>query len=570
MKSKFVLRARFLSGLFILAAVLLVTRLYFIQIVHGEDYARDAMGQYVESAPDTQDRNDIFFKKKDGGLVAAAVMQAGWRIAIAPKDIKEPEAIYAKLNALAPIDRERFFASAGKEGDPYEEVAFRISDDIAADIRKLRMPGVLLVQDKWRFYPGDYLASRAIGFVGYQGNEKVGVYGLERYWQDTLARTTSGLYVNPFAEIFTNIEALLATDASGSSGDVITSIEPTVEEHLEDVLRGVMKTYEPRLAGGIVMDPRSGEIIALSALPDFNLNTYNIVQDPAVFSNPVVESIYEMGSIMKPLTLAAGIDVGAITATTTYNDKGFVMKSGKKISNFDFKGRGVVSMQEVLNQSLNTGAVFAVDTMRHSVFARYIHSYGLGEKTGIDLPNEAAGSIRALDNGTDVDYASASFGQGIASSPIEMARALAVLANGGVLPNPRVVSSVRYESGIVKSVPAPAQKQVLKPATVETMATMLTTVFDKALLNGELKQEHYSIAAKTGTAQIAIPGGGGYYSDRYLHSFFGFFPSHDPKFLVFLYAVEPKKEVYASHTLARPFLDITKFLINYYNIPPDR
>ncbi|MDO8561658.1 MAG: penicillin-binding transpeptidase domain-containing protein, partial [bacterium] len=106
--------------------------------------------------------------------------------------------------------------------------------------------------------------------------------------------------------------------------------------------------------------------------------------------------------------------------------------------------------------------------------------------------------------------------------------------------------------------------------TAETMSTMLTIVFDKALLGGTLKQEHYSIAAKTGTAQIAIPGGGGYYTDRWLHSFFGYFPSHDPKFIVFLYAVEPQKEIYASHTLARPFLDIAKFLINYYDIPPDR
>lgn len=570
MKSKLVLRARVLSSLFILFAALLIVRLYFIQIVHGADYARDAMGQYVESGSDTQDRSDIFFTRKDGGLVAAAVMQSGWRIAISPKDITEPEAVFAKLHALVPIDRERYFASVAKKNDPYEEIAFRVSDDAAALIRKQKLPGVLLVQDKWRFYPGDILAARTVGFVGYQGDAKVGVYGLERYWQDTLARTTSGLYVNPFAEIFTNIEGLLAADASKAHGDVLTSVEPTVEQHLEDALQSVMKNYEPKLTGGVVMDPHTGEILAMEVLPSFNPNTYNIVEDHSLFSNPIVEGVYEMGSIMKPLTLASAIDVGVITPSTTYDDKGFVMKSGKKISNFDFKGRGVVSMQEVLNQSLNTGAVFAVDTMGHKVFARYVHEYGLGEKTGIDLPNEATGFIRAIDNGSDVDYASASFGQGIAVSPIEMARALAVLANGGMLPNPHVVSALRYESGITKDIPALPQKQILTPATVETMATMLTTVFDKALLNGELKQEHYSIAAKTGTAQIAIPGGGGYYTDRYLHSFFGFFPSHDPRFLVFLYAVEPKKEAYASHTLARPFLDITKFLINYYDIPPDR
>lgn len=548
----------------------MISRLYFVQIVNGVKYERDALGQYVEASPDTENRGDIFFKKLDGGLVAGAVMQAGWRIAIQPKVISDPNSIYKKLSNILPVDRERFFASANKKNDPYEDIAFRVSDNSAAAVRKLKIPGVILVQDEWRLYPAGVLASHAIGFVGYQRDKKVGVYGLERYYEYLLARARTGLYVNPFAEIFTSMEVLLADDPKSQQGDIITSIEPTVEQRLEDTLESVQEKYEPKLVGGIIMNPRTGAIIALAARPAFNPNAYNTVSNPSVFSNPLVESIYEMGSIMKPLTLAAGIDVGAITRETTYNDKGFIMKSGKKVSNFDGKGRGIVSMQEVLNQSLNTGASFAVDQMGQEKFSQYMHAYGMGEETGIDLPGEVAGNIRAIEKGVDVDYASASFGQGIAVTPIEMTRALAVLANGGVLPEPHVVTAIRYRSGIVRDITPPISKRVLKTESVETMANMLTEVFDKALLEGELKQARYSISAKTGTAQISIPGGGGYYSDRFLHSFFGFFPSHDPRFIVFLYAVEPQKEVYASHTLARPFLEITKFLINYYNIPPDR
>src|SRR3989344_4914746 len=525
MRSRFSRRALVLSWIFILGAGFLILRLYFVQIVNGDKYERDALGQYREASPDTENRSDIFFKKKDGGLVAAAVMQTGWRVAIQPKNLNGGNEMYEKLNAVLPVDKERFFASAGKENDPYEEIAFRVSDSEAAAVRKLKIPGVILVQDRWRMYPAATLAAHAIGFVGYQGNKKVGVYGLERYYEDLLSRASTGLYVNPFAEIFTSIESLLAKDPRMEEGDIITSIEPSVEQNLESVLEDIQKAYEPKLDGGI---------------------------------------------IMKPLTLAAAIDAGAITAGTTYNDEGFIMKSGKKISNFDGKARGVVSMQEVLNQSLNTGASFAEERMGHDAFAKYMYSYGLGEETGIDLPNEVAGNIRAIERGVDVDYASASFGQGIAVTPIGMIRALGALANSGLLPEPHIAAAVRYESGIVRNVTTPTQKRVLKPETVETIATMLTEVYDKALLNGELKQEHYSIAAKTGTAQIGIPGGGGYYEDRFLHAFFGFFPSHDPKFIVFLYAVEPKKEIYASHTLAKPFLEIAKFLINYYNISPDR
>ena len=570
MRSRFSRRALVLSWIFILGAGFLILRLYFVQIVNGDKYERDALGQYREASPDTENRSDIFFKKKDGGLVAAAVMQTGWRIAIQPKNLTGANEMYEKLNAVLPVDKERFFASAGKENDPYEEIAFRVSDSEAAAVRKLKIPGVILVQDRWRMYPAATLAAHAIGFVGYQGNKKVGVYGLERYYEDLLSRASTGLYVNPFAEIFTSIESLLAKDPRTEEGDIITSIEPSVEQNLESVLEDIQKAYEPKLAGGIIMNPRTGEIIAMAARPDFNPNTYSTVADHSVFGNPLVEALYEMGSIMKPLTLAAAIDAGAITAGTTYNDEGFIMKSGKKISNFDGKARGVVSMQEVLNQSLNTGASFAEERMGHDAFAKYMYSYGLGEETGIDLPNEVAGNIRAIERGVDVDYASASFGQGIAVTPIGMIRALGALANSGLLPEPHIAAAVRYESGIVRNVTTPTQKRVLKPETVETMATMLTEVYDKALLDGELKQEHYSIAAKTGTAQIGIPGGGGYYEDRFLHAFFGFFPSHDPKFIVFLYAVEPKKEIYASHTLAKPFLEIAKFLINYYNISPDR
>ncbi len=572
MRSKFILRARILCGFFVLAAVLLIVRLYFVQIVHGAEYRKSASAQYFEPNPDTENRGIIYFKDKNGKLVSAAVMQTGWRIAIVPKDIVDAEKTYAALNAITPVDRERFLGSAAKKDDPYEEVAFRLSDDAAAKIRALKVAGVLLVADQWRLYPAGMLASHAIGFVGYQGDTKIGVYGLEKGWQDTLAHTSGGLYVNPFAEIFTNMEAALSSDPASHEGSVITSIEPSAQGKLETTLDSVMKTYTPRIAGGIVMDPHTGEIIALAMRPTFDPNTYNTVSDLAVFSDQLVEGRYELGSIMKPLTMGAGIDAGAVSPSTTYNDTGCIMRSNKAICNYDKKPRNVVSMQEVLNQSLNLGATFVADTMGHPTFTRYMKGYQLDQKTGIDLPDEVSGNLSSLGsgNGPDVNYANASFGQGIAVSPIEMIRALSTLANGGVLPHPHVVTAVKYDSGITRSISIPEGARVLSTTTAETVTGMLTTVFDKALAQGTLKQEHYSIAAKTGTAQIAIPGGRGYYTDRYLHSFFGYFPAHDPKFIVFLFAVEPHGAEFASATLAHPFIDVAKFLINYYNITPDR
>lgn len=569
MRQKFVFRVRLLSVCIVLIAILLVVRLYMLQIVHGDDYRAAALGQYVEDSGAETPRGNIFFTRNDGTEVAAAVMQGGWRIAMNPKLLENPESAYEALNKVTPIEKDRFMASSGKKDDPYEEVAYRLTDDQAEAVRNLKIQGITTVREEWRLYPAGNLAAHALGFVAFQGDKKNGVYGLERYFEDTLRHDDGGLYINPFAEIFSNVETLVSRDPSAVEGNLITSLEPSVQAQLESSLDAIVATHYPKKAGGIIMDPQTGEVYAIAMRPTFDPNEYSVA-DPSTFSNSLIEGVYEMGSILKPLTMAAGIDVNAVSPKTTYNDKGCVSKSGAKFCNFDLKARGVVDMQEVLSQSLNTGVSFVVDRMSNEKFAEYIEKYKLGEETGIDLPNEAAGNINSLfvEGAADIDFASASFGQSIAVTPIAMIRALATLANEGKLPEPHVVKAVRYENGVTRKIAQADEIQVLKPETAATVTNMLVKVYDDALLEGELKQEHYSIAAKTGTAQIAGPGG--YYTDRYLHSFFGYFPAHDPKFIVLLYALEPHGEMYASRTLARPFNDIAKFLINYYNLPPDR
>jgi cell division protein FtsI/penicillin-binding protein 2 len=197
-------------------------------------------------------------------------------------------------------------------------------------------------------------------------------------------------------------------------------------------------------------------------------------------------------------------------------------------------------------------------------------SYGIGEKTGIDLPNETSGLIKNLDSPRDIEYANAAFGQGIALTPIEAVRAFSVIANGGNLITPHLTKQIRYDDGSSEIPTYPIVKQgIIKKETSETISRMLVHVFE-AYDSGSHKMEHYSIGTKTGTAQVAMDNGKGYYTDRHMHSFFGYFPAYNPKFLVFLFLKNPKQVRYASETLIPPFINITKFLLNYYDVPPDR
>jgi stage V sporulation protein D (sporulation-specific penicillin-binding protein) len=303
--------------------------------------------------------------------------------------------------------------------------------------------------------------------------------------------------------------------------------------------------------------------------PSFDLNDFKD-SDVKFFKNPLVENRYEMGSIVKSITMASGLDSGTVTASSTYYDAGFLFLDKKRISNYDNRGRGTVNMQEVLNQSLNTGAAYVAMKMGNEKFGEYMRNFGVGTETGIDLPNEGLGLIKNLDSGRDIEIATASYGQGIAFTPIATVRALSVLANGGMLITPHIVKKIEYQNGLSKKISFAPEKQVISKEASEEITRMLVTVVDKALRNGTAKIPGYSVAAKTGTAQMTNEGQAGYVEGKYLHSFFGYFPAYNPKFLVFLFHVYPKNVRYASETLTDPFLNITKFLINYYQIPPDR
>lgn len=572
MRKLVVTRIRIVSIIVIVVALVLVGRLYTVQVIRGDDFSQRADRQYIRPQAGVFDRGSIFFEDKDGERIAAAAIQSGFTLALNPTLLTEsPADLYEKLNAIVPIDKDTFLLRAGKTDDPYEEIRGEITQEEADTIEALELDGVYLYRHAWRYYPGDALAAQTIGFVGSNDTgELSGQYGIERFYEEVLVRYEDSVYVNFFAEVFANLSQALDEDSEfRGQGDVILTIEPSAQAFLETTLQEVATEWRSREVGGIVLDPHSGAVIALGTYPAFDLNAYNEVDDIGVFSNPLIEGIFEMGSIIKPITVAAGIDSGAISESTTYNDTGSITYDGYTIYNYDGKGRGVVPMQEVLSQSLNTGVSFIVEQMGSRTFANYMEAFGLRKKTDIDLPGEVNGLTDNLDSPRKIEYATASFGQGIAMTPITTARALAALGNGGYLVHPHVVKEIDYDVGPNKVFEYESEGPIISEDTSDRITQMLVNVVDDALLGGTVAIERHSIAAKTGTAQIASPQGG-YYEDRFLHSFFGYFPAYEPRFLVFLYNREPVGARYASQTLTDPFMKLAKFLLSYYEVPPDR
>ncbi len=600
MKSNYTLRIRLILGIVVIFALILVGKLYSLQVVQNKAYSTLADRQYVRPNTVIFDRGTISFQSKDGIRLAVATVKNGFSISINPKLLVDPASAYDAINAIISkasrgaattsvsdttlVSKNDFITKAANKNTVFQEVATKVDSAAGTAISNLNITGISVYRDDWRYYPGQNMSAQVIGLTGEsntatspaagrQNPTVAGRYGIERAYQDVLARDTNTLYVNFFAQIFSDIKSTVFNDKP-LEGDVVSTIDPTVENYVEQEIAKTEKLWKSDEIGAIVIDPNTGALVAMGHWPDFNPNNTSGVSNPAVFSNPMVEHIYEMGSIIKPLTMAAGIDSGAVTPDTTYNDTGCITVNTAKICNYDGKSRGVIPMQQILSQSLNVGASFVATSMGIPTMNKYFLNYGLGSTTGVDLPNEAHGYVNNLFTSRQLEHDEASFGQGIAMSPLATVRALSSLANGGLLITPHAVSEIDYTVGGTKNVmPDPAAfPRILKKSTTDAVTNMLINVVDKVMAPAKpnTRVPHYSIASKTGTAQIANPTAGGYYTDRYLHSFFTYFPASKPRYLVFMYQVYPKGAEYASATLTDPVFDITKFLINYYTIPPDR
>ncbi|MFT6361458.1 MAG: cell division protein FtsI/penicillin-binding protein 2, partial [Candidatus Paceibacteria bacterium] len=354
---QFVLRMRVVFGSIVLVGFALIANLFYIQISNGAQLRDQADGQYIVSSYNSFERGSIFFEERDESRITAAGQKSGYKLSINPREFAgDRELIYENINSVTSLEREEFYGALEKEGRTYIEILNNISKEDGLAIKGLVGKHAQLHSEKWRVYPLKNSAAHTLGLLGYREDDYAGRYGLERQYEDTLKREDVNVYTNFFARTFHNVQNIIDPEKI-PEGDIITTIDPQIQLFFEKQLESVQDTWRSESVGGIIMHPRTGEIYAMGAFPNFNNNDFSN-ESVSVFKNPLVENVYEMGSIMKPLIVATAIDSESIdTSTFEYYDTGSVEVGISTIKNFDGKGRGWINTQEILTQSLNTGMV---------------------------------------------------------------------------------------------------------------------------------------------------------------------------------------------------------------------
>ena len=544
------MKARFIA---VLAGIgigygLLLFKLVDVQLAKNGSYLARAQAQYEAAGFLYAPRGTIYFSDKNGNPLPIAVDKDFPIVYAVPKAIDDALEAGQRLSAVLGVSADELTETFLK-GASYEVLKKRADPEVAKAVEELGLKGMYVAQIPGRYYPLGNLASHLVGFVGEdeKENRERGRYGLEAFYDELLSGVNGELD-----------DGKLTPPAPG--GDLRVTVDPTIQLEAERILSALVAKHGAEGGNVIVQEPKTGKLLAAASVPTFDPNSYG--KTPlSHFLNPVVQQIYEPGSVFKVLTMSAGIDAGKITPETTYVDKGSATISGRKIENWDLKTHGPhgrVTMTGVIENSINTGAIFAQQQTGNETFKEYLTRFGFGEKTGVDMAGELSGDVKLLfrRDAPAVAFATASFGQGVAATPLQIINAFSVIANGGVLMHPYVNAAL-----------APKEvRRVISQDTAKKVAKMMVSAVDKAEI---ARISGYSIAGKTGTAFIPDFTRGGY-TDLVINTYVGFGPASDPRFVILFKLNKPQGAPLAGTTVVPAFRELAQFLLNYYQMPPDR
>jgi len=533
-------RINLIFFLFLVFGAAIISRLIFLQILKGDFYKALSQGLHSSFQKTQIERGEIFLK---GGEPLAINIDLPFVFA-SPRGIEKSEETAEALSQILNLDKNSVLEKLKKDNF-YSLLKRKLTQKEVDDLKKSKFEGVYLEEEKVRYYPQETLASQAIGFLGAEG---IGQYGLEEFFNDILEN---------------------AKDAEAKKGqDLILTIDYNIQFKAEKLLQEAKENLEIESGQIIVIEPISGKILTLAHFPNFNPNQYEKYakeENLEIFKNSVTQKLFEPGSVFKPMTMAGALNEGKITPETTYHDPGEIKIGGYKIDNYAKRTYpGELTMTNVLEKSINTGAVFAETQLGEALFLNYIKKFGFFEKTGIDLP-EVYSENEEFKKGYEINFATASFGQGIEMTPIQLARAYCAIANGGKLIKPYLVEKILENGTLLNEIEPEISSSIISSKTSRQLTAMLVSVVENGFAKSA-KIPGYYIAGKTGTAQVAE--GGVYSPDKSIQTFVGFAPAFDPKFLILIKLDNPETKT-AEYSAVPIFHALSEYIIHYWQIPPD-
>ena len=565
---------RVVSVLVLVGAFAILLRLFMLQVLDHRYYAALALNNHEIYQQLYPHRGSIFFQdtRTQYKEYPVSVNRQYYSLYAVPRDVPSEHIasttdFLARTLNLSDEEKKSVLEKLSKKNDPYEPIAKKVSEDVKDLIMAAHMPGISAAGQEFRYYPEGNLASNVLGFTSHNDKgELSGRYGIEGFWDSTLTGK-SGFLAGEKGALGSIISVANRTLKQAEDGaDLLLTIDRNVQYKSCQRLQQGLEEYEAKSASLILMDPKTGAILSMCSLPDFDPNNYSQVEHISVYNNTTIFTPYEPGSVFKPIIMSVALDLGLVSPFTTYTDTGERVINGFKIRNALDKKYGVATMTNVLEHSINTGMIWVAEKIGKTRFKEYVEKFGFGKKTGIGLDTEAAGDVSSLNKPADIYTAVGSFGQGITVTPLQIATAYAALANGGRMPKPYIISEVRHSNGKIDKT-EPESSVVISSNASALITAMLISVVEKTYYKAAGLKEYY-VAAKTGTAQIASKDGG-YDEHKTNHTFVGYFPATNPKFVLLVKYEEPKQD-WAESTAAPVFKDVSKFVLDYYAVPGDK
>lgn len=514
---------------------------------------------YSSTQRQTSSRGIIY--DRTGQRLAVNALQ--YRVSISANIVANPEKMVQDLSTILNLDPLRVNEII-RSGTQYALLATGVDSSVYSQLVALNSPAIGFEQIPRRYYPQGQLAGPLIGFVAGSdvGNGFVGYTGIEGYYEQELAGRTRQEEIStiPFDVPSTN-------DLPEKGADLVLTIDRDIQYLVEETLADAIAKTGAASGDIIVMDPNTGDILAMASYPSFDPNNIPL-SDSSALRNPAVSDTYDPGSVMKVITMAAALERGVITPDWVYNDEGSYQVGGITIQNWDRRAHGIVDAETVLVDSLNIGtAKIAVEHLGMNAFYDMISAFGFGSRTRVDLAEESPGIVNKPGGEvwSEGDLGSNAFGQGIQVTSLQMLNAYNVIANGGLLLQPRVVKQVINGTEVTDIEPI-ITRRVISKAVADQVTQMMVAVVNRGL--DELARvDGYTVAGKTGTAEISTPLG--YVSGSTIASFIGFLPADAPQVSILVKLDSPTSNIYASQTAAPVFRDLASKLVTYLEIPTD-